>query len=92
MTLPYYLDNEIVFSDAQEISIVSDIRSFNYKITAWTRSHGVKIDYYFTFNGPELKGFEGQVTGIAVGEGFVPAESSFEPEPFYNHLNLDYRY
>ncbi len=92
MTLPYYLDNEIVFSDAQEISIVSDIRSFNYKITAWTRSHGVKIDYYFTFDGPELKGFEGQVTGIAVGEGFVPAESSFEPEPFYNHLRLDYRY
>ena len=52
MTLSYYLEGDITFSDARDVHVQGGfyIRVyFNYGITAWTKLQGLKIEYLFIF-------------------------------------------
>ncbi len=56
MTLPYYVETGIVFSDAATgdfTNLVYDPR-YNYRLVAFTRLQGKRIEYYFAFDSGKL--------------------------------------
>jgi hypothetical protein len=64
-----YLEEEIIFSDGEEGSWPSDIRkSYDYRITAWTKIQGLEFEWLFMFHEGGVFGAEGVVTERNVGD------------------------
>ena len=86
MSLPDYLDEEIVFSGWEEGSWPSDInKPYNYAITSWTKIQGLKIQWLFIFHEGNLLTAWGEVIEHNVGDYIdVPFEEL--PPPLYTTL------
>ncbi len=88
MSLPDYLDEEIVFSDWEEGSWPAGFGlHYNYAITAWTKIQGLKFQWYFLFD----------EDGLLAANGFAPEHNvgdyidvPFEELPVPSRQKLDY--
>jgi hypothetical protein len=88
MSLPDYLDEEIVFSDWEEGSWPAGFGLYyNYAITAWTKIQGLKFQWYFLFDEEGLLSVDGFAPERNVGEYIdVP----FEELPVPSRQRLKY--
>jgi len=69
MTIPDYLEEEIVFTKWEEGSWPSSIRlNYNYALTAWTKIQGLKIQWRFIFYEGLLIGADGYVQEQSIGD------------------------
>lgn len=81
MTIPNYLEEEVVFTEWEEGSWPSSIRlNYNYAITAWTKIQGLKIQWRFVFYEGSLIGAQGYVLDYNVGDYIsIPFEKLSRP-------------
>jgi hypothetical protein len=69
MSLPDYLDEEIVFSDWEEGSWPAGFgMHYNYRIKSWTKIQGLKFQWYFLFDEEGLLGVDGGAPERNVGD------------------------
>jgi hypothetical protein len=69
MTIPDYLEGEIVFTKWEEGIWPSSIRlNYNYTLTAWTKIQGLKIQWRFIFYEGLLIGADGYVQEQSIGD------------------------
>jgi hypothetical protein len=86
ISLPDYLEEEIVFSDWQEGSWPSRIRRpYNYSITSWTRIQGIRIQWYFLFDEEGLHGAGAGAIEHNVGDYIDVPFEELSP-PYYTEL------
>ena len=71
MALPYYIENDVVFLDAQQANKEIDFEQYNYETTVWTKLHGLQIDYYFLFDAARLRSVVGYIVQYQTGEGYM---------------------
>src|SRR5262249_37327338 len=68
MTLAYYLEGDVAFSDAGEIDVQGAFDRFNYGITAWTKLQGLKIRFMFILDAGRLTRVSGNPFEVYVGD------------------------
>ena len=83
MTIPDYLEEEVIFTKWEEGSWPSSIRlNYNYALTAWTKIQGLEIQWRFLFYEGLLIGANGHVPGHSIGDYIdVPFERLPVPSP-----------
>jgi hypothetical protein len=93
MTLPYYIEHEIRFSEAKEVDVrgAFSFERFNYGITAWTKLQGLKVGYLFNFENGRVLQVGGSVVQQGVGEHIPvpPVPSGITPN-FLLRLQYDF--
>jgi hypothetical protein len=88
ISLPDYLDEEIVFSDWEEGSWSAGLGFYyNYKIKSWTKIQGIKYQWYFIFDEEGLLSGVGDVIEYGIGD-YVDVPHEELPPPSY--LTLEY--
>jgi hypothetical protein len=55
MTIPDYLENEVVFTKWQAVEMPKALHNFNYCLEGWTKLKGLQIKWWFVFSGTQLK-------------------------------------
>jgi hypothetical protein len=87
VSMPDYLEGEIVFSDWEEGSWPSDWAGpYSHRVTVWTKIQGVRMQWYFLFDDKGLLSAKGGIVEYNVGDYIdVP----FERLPL-ERLDLEY--
>jgi hypothetical protein len=91
MALAYYLDGDVVFSDAGEIDVQGGLPSerYNFGITAWTKLQGLKITYGFLFEKGRLLQVAGSVIEPYTGD-YIDVPPELFPYPVPLPLNFSF--
>jgi hypothetical protein len=89
MTLAYYLDGDVVFSEAGEVALQGafSFERFNYRIVAWTKLQGLQLEYLFIFE----KGHLLQVAGGVI-EPYTGDYTDVPPDLFSYPVPLPLNY
>jgi hypothetical protein len=89
MTLAYYREGDVTFSDAGEID-VQGFRHYNYGIIAWTRLQGAKIAYRFLFEKGQLRLASGDAFAVYT-DNYVEVPLDLFPWPVPLPFTYDFR-
>lgn len=55
MTIPSYLESEVVFTEWQAVEMPNALHNFNYCLDGWAKMRGLKAKWCFVFGNTQLK-------------------------------------
>lgn len=88
MTIPNYLEEEVVFTEWEEVEF--DVATFDYthRLRAWTKLQGLEVVWYFVFKDARLKIASGAWTEQAAVGDYIQVPMFTLPHPRFE----DYRF
>ena len=88
MTIPDYLEEEVVFTKWEEVDMPQAAYPYNYCVDAWTKIEGLEAIWCFVFRNEQLKVASGPFVQQARVGDYIPVS----PSESLSHPLEDYRF